>query len=99
VYIYKVAAVGSVSFAISPLTGIFNMVSTAGVFIAVAAAIISIQIISAKLPQWLSQKRQGIRHLDEQTKAAMKKQNKTTTIMVVVFVIMGLTVPTLLGLY
>jgi membrane protein insertase Oxa1/YidC/SpoIIIJ len=29
----------------------------------------------------------------------MKKQNKTTTIMVVVFVIMGLTVPTLLGLY
>jgi membrane protein insertase Oxa1/YidC/SpoIIIJ len=94
-----VATVGSISLAISPLTGIFDMVATSGVFIAIGAAIVAVQIISAKLPNWLSQKRQGIRHLDEQTKAAMKKQNKTTTIMVVVFVIMGLTVPTLLGIY
>jgi YidC/Oxa1 family membrane protein insertase len=75
------------------------MVTTGGVFIAIGGAIVAVQIVSAKLPQWLSQKRQGVRHLDEQTKAAMKKQNKTSTIMVVVFVIMGLTVPTLLGIY
>jgi hypothetical protein len=45
-----VATVGSISFAISPLTGIFDMASTAGVFIAIGAAIVAVQIISAKLP-------------------------------------------------
>jgi YidC/Oxa1 family membrane protein insertase len=55
--------------------------------------------VSSRLPNWLSQKRSGVKNVDQATKEAMKKSNKTQTIMTVVFVIIGLTAPVLLGLY
>lgn len=100
IFIYKTAVMGGVSLAVSPLTGIFNfLTASAGVYIPIAAAVIAVQIISGKLPNWLSQKRSGVKNLSEDQQAAMKKSNRTSTIMTVVFVIMGLTVPALLGVY
>ncbi|RKX65346.1 MAG: hypothetical protein DRP42_04920 [Tenericutes bacterium] len=58
-----------------------------------------VQYVSQKLPNHLSQKRKGIKNLDEATKQAMKKSQKTQTIMTVVFVILGVTLPLILGIY
>ncbi len=98
--VYKIASVGLFTFAVNPLSGMFGTGGGVGViYMLLATAIISVQIISSKMPTWLAKKRKGIKVLDEATKQQEKKSNRTMTIMLVVFVILGLTIPSLLGLY
>ncbi len=98
--VYKAAAIGNFSFAVSAFYGMFNM--GGGMFMLYLLVGITVgltQGISGKIPNWLSQKRKGIKNIDEATKKAMKKKNKTQNIMVGVFIFIGLTIPTLLAIY
>lgn len=97
--IYKIATMGAFVFALNPLKGIFNTGLMGFMYLLFALVIIGVQVLSTKLPNWLSNKRKNIKNLDEATKAQMKKSNRTMTIMLVVFIILGFTIPTLLGLY
>ncbi len=98
--LYKVAAFGKFSLSVSPIYGIFNLLFvTAGLYLIVAILVGVVQYISFKVPNHLAQKRQGIKNIDDATKAQMKKNGRITTIMLVVFVIIGLTIPTLLAIY
>lgn len=98
--LYKVAAFGPFLLSVSPLFGIFNIFfQTAGLYLIISIVVGMLQFLSFKLPTYLVQKRKGIKNLDEQTKIQMKKNGKMMTIMLVVFVFIGLTIPTLLSIY
>ncbi len=98
--LYKVAAFGKFSLSVSPMYGILHlMFVTAGLYLIVAILVGFVQYISFKVPNYLAQKRQGIKNIDDATKAQMKKNGRVTTIMLVVFIIIGLTIPTLLAIY
>jgi membrane protein insertase Oxa1/YidC/SpoIIIJ len=62
-------------------------------------ATVMMQFVSFKLPTWLSNKRKGVTHIDEKTKKQMKKTQKIGNWMIVFFLIMSITIPTLLALY
>ncbi len=97
---YKGAAIGLVDFTITPLSGIFSAGGiTSFVYLMLLLATITMQFTSFKLPTWLSQKRKGVTHIDEKTKKAMAKNQKVGNWMIVFFVIMSITIPTLLALY
>ncbi len=96
---YKIASIGMFSFAATPFFGMFNIGSMFIFYFLVAVGVGLSQGVSSKLPSWLADRRNGVRRLDEATKAARKKQNKMSNIMVGVFVFMGLTIPTLLAFY
>ncbi len=96
---YKVASVGSFVFSVSSLYGMFNTGSLFFAYLLVGLSVGLMQGISTKLPTWLANKRKGIKRVDEATKEAMKKQNKTQNILVGVFIFMGLTVQVLLAIY
>ncbi len=97
--IYKVASVGSFVFSVSSLYGMFNTGSLFFAYLLIGLSVGLMQGISTKLPTWLANKRKGIKRVDEATKEAMKKQNKTQNILVGVFIFMGLTVQVLLAMY
>jgi YidC/Oxa1 family membrane protein insertase len=97
--VYKIISVGQFSFSISSISGMFSVGSLFFAYLFVGIAVGFAQGLSSKLPRMLSNKRKGIKRIDEQTKKAMKKQNKTQNIMIGVFVFMGLIVPVLLALY
>lgn len=96
---YKLVIMGNFSWAISAWTGIFSGGGLLFLYLFVGITVGLIQGISSKLPSWLANKRKGIKRVDEATKAASKKQNRTQNIMVGVFVFMGLTVPALFAFY
>ncbi len=96
---YKVVFMGNFSFAVSAWYGIFNLGWLFILYLLVGISVGLVQGISSKLPTWLSNKRKGIKRIDEATKEAQKKQNKTQNIMIGVFVFMGLTVPALFAFY
>ncbi len=97
---YKGASIGLVDFTITPLSGIFSAGGiTSFVYLMLLLATITMQFTSFKLPTWLSQKRKGVTHIDEKTKKAMAKNQKIGNWMIVFFVIMSITIPTLLALY
>ncbi|BDV03820.1 MAG: hypothetical protein HPPSJP_5410 [Candidatus Hepatoplasma scabrum] len=96
---YKIISVGQFSFSISAISGMFSVGSLFFAYLFVGVAVGFSQGLSSKLPRMLSNKRKGIKRIDEQTKKAMKKQNKTQNIMIGVFVFMGLIVPVLLAIY
>lgn len=99
--VYKGASIGMVDFTVTPLSGLFGSGNAAASFIylLLLIAVIFTQFISFKLPTWLSNKRKGIQHIDEKTKAQMKKSNKVGNWMIVFFLIMSISIPTLLALY
>ncbi len=97
---YKLVIMGNFSWAISAWAGIFGEFGALFlVYLMVGIAVGLVQGISSKLPAWLANKRKGIKRLDDATKEAQKKNNKTQNIMVGVFVFMGLTVPALFAFY
>ncbi len=96
---YKVVIMGNFSWAISSFSGIFSGGWLLFVYLAVGISVGLIQGISSKLPTWLSNKRNGIKRIDEATKEQQKKQNRTQNIMIGVFVFMGLTTPALFAFY
>ncbi len=96
---YKVVFMGNFSWAVSSFYGIFNMGWLFLLYLMVGVSVGLVQGISSKLPTWLSNKRKGIKRIDEATKEASRKQNKTQNIMIGVFVFMGLTVPALFAFY
>ena len=97
---YKLVIMGNFSWAISAWSGVFGGFGALFlVYLMVGIAVGLVQGISSKLPAWLSNKRKGIKRLDDATKEAQKKNNKTQNIMVGVFVFMGLTVPALFAFY
>ena len=98
---YKIASIGPIIFGVSPLAGMFSGVGVIGItfYVLFIVAIGYIQFLSTRLPAWYADKRNGIKRLDEGTKAARKKQNKTQNIMVGVFVVIALILPLLIGLY
>lgn len=96
---YKIISVGQFSFSVSAISGMFSVGSLFFAYLFVGVAVGFAQGLSSKLPRMLSNKRKGIKRIDEQTKKAMKKQNKTQNIMIGVFVFMGLIVPVLLAIY
>ncbi len=96
---YKVVFMGNFSWAVSSFYGIFNAGWLFILYLMVGISVGLVQGISSKLPTWLSNKRKGIKRVDEATKEASKKQNKTQNIMIGVFVFMGLTVPALFAFY
>ncbi len=96
---YKVVFMGNFSWAVSSFYGIFNAGWLFIIYLLVGVSVGLVQGISSKLPTWLSNKRKGIKRVDDATKEAAKKQNKTQNIMIGVFVFMGLTVPALFAFY
>ncbi len=97
---YKVVFMGNFSWAVSAWYGIFNLgIGMLLLYLMVGISVGLVQGVSSKVPTWLSNKRKGIKTIDEATKAAAKKQNKTQNIMIGVFVFMGLTVPALFAFY
>ncbi|CRX37136.1 / yidC / Oxa1Ec /:655950 Reverse [Candidatus Hepatoplasma crinochetorum] len=96
---YKIISVGQFSFSVSAISGMFSVGSLFFAYLFVGIAVGFSQGLSSKLPRMLSNKRKGIKRIDEQTKKAMKKQNKTQNIMIGVFIFMGLIVPVLLAIY
>ncbi len=96
---YKVVFMGNFSWAISSFYGIFNMGWLLFLYLLVGVSVGLVQGISSKLPTWLANKRKGVKRIDEATKEAAKKQNRTQNIMIGVFVFMGLTVPALFAFY
>ncbi len=96
---YKVVFMGNFSWAVSSFYGIFNAGWLFMLYLLVGISVGLVQGVSSKLPTWLSNKRKGIKRVDEATKEAAKKQNKTQNIMIGVFVFMGLTVPALFAFY
>ncbi len=98
--IYKIAAFGQFYLSVSPFFGIFNLfVQSAGLYLIVGITVGLIQFMSYKLPTWLAQKREGLKNIDDATKKQMKKSSKVMNIMMVVFIFIGLTIPTLLSIY
>ncbi len=96
---YKVVFMGNFSWAVSSWYGVFNGGWLFILYLLVGISVGLVQGISSKLPTWLSNKRKGIKRVDDATKEAQKKQNKTQNIMIGVFVFMGLTVPALFAFY
>ncbi len=96
---YKVVFMGGFSWAVSSWYGVFNMGWLLFLYLMIGISVGLVQGISSKVPTWLSNKRKGIKRIDEATKEAQKKQNKTQNIMIGVFVFMGLTVPALFAFY
>lgn len=96
---YKIASIGAFSFAATPFFGMFNIGGMFFFYLLIAMGVGLTQGVSSKLPSYLADKRNNVRRLDEATKAARKKQNKVSNIMIGVFVFMGLTIPTLLAFY
>ncbi len=96
---YKVVFMGQFTWAVSSFWGMFNMGWFFLLYLLIGISVGLVQGISSKVPTWLSNKRKGIKTIDEATKAAQKKQNKTQNIMIGVFVFMGLTVPALFAFY
>ena len=98
--IYKIAAFGQFYLSVSPFFGIFNLfVQSAGLYLIVGVTVGIIQFMSYKLPTWLAQKREGLKNIDDATKKQMKKSSKVMNIMMIVFIFIGLTIPTLLSIY
>ncbi len=98
--IYKIAAFGQFYLSVSPFFGIFNLfIQSAGLYLIVGVTVGLIQFMSYKLPTWLAQKREGLKNIDDATKKQMKKSSKVMNIMMVVFIFIGLTIPTLLSIY
>ncbi len=96
---YKVVFMGGFSWAVSSWFGIFNTGWLFFLYLLVGISVGLVQGVSSKVPTWLSNKRKGIKRIDDATKEAQKKQNKTQNIMIGVFVFMGLTVPALFAFY
>lgn len=96
---YKVVAMGNFSWAVSSWYGIFNLGGVFILYLLVGISVGMVQGVSSKLPTWLGNKRKGIKRVDDATKEAQKKQNRTQNIMIGVFVFMGLTVPALFAFY
>ncbi len=96
---YKIVVMGNFSWAISSFSGIFSGGLLLFIYLAIGVSVGLVQGISSKLPTWLSNKRKGIKRVDDATKKASKKQNKTQNIMIGVFVFMGLTTPALFAFY
>ena len=96
---YKIASMGAFSFAVSAWYGIFHLGTMFILYLMVGLTVGLVQGVSSKLPTWLANKRKGIKRVDEATKKAMKKQNRIQNIMVIVFMVMGLTVPALFAFY
>lgn len=96
---YKVVFMGNFSWAVSSWYGVFNMGWLFILYLLIGASVGLVQGVSSKLPTWLANKRKGIKRIDDATKEAQKKQNRTQNIMIGVFVFMGLTVPALFAFY
>ncbi len=96
---YKVVFMGHFTWAVSSWYGVFHMGWLFILYLLIGASVGLVQGVSSKVPTWLGNKRKGIKTIDEATKAAQKKQNKTQNIMIGVFVFMGLTVPALFAFY
>ncbi len=96
---YKVAIMGNFSFSVSAWYGMFNLGLMFFLYLLVGITVGLVQGVSSKLPNWLSNKRKGVKRIDEATKKSMKKQNRTQNIMVGVFIFMGLTVPAMFAVY
>lgn len=96
---YKFVVMGSFSWAVSAWYGIFNLGLMFFLYILVGITVGLVQGVSSKMPNWLANKRKGIKRVDQATKDSMKKQNRTQNIMIGVFVFMGLTVPALFAFY
>lgn len=95
---YKLAVLGPIVFSNSVFSGLFS-IGGGGLYVLFAVLIIIVQYVQAKIPTWLSQKRQGIKYMDEKTRKQVKKSGKTQKIMLIIFTIMGFTVPLLLSIY
>ena len=96
---YKVAMIGNFSLAVTPFYGMFNMGAMVPAYMLLGVVVVMAQAFSSKVPQWLADKRKGVKRVDEATIAARKKQNRTQTVMIWIFAFMGLTVPSLLSIY
>ncbi len=96
---YKVVFMGQFTWAVSSWYGVFNLGWMFFLYLLIGISVGLVQGVSSKLPTWLSNKRKGIKRLDDATKEASKKQNRTQNIMIGVFVFMGLTVPALFAFY
>lgn len=96
---YKLTYLGNFAFSVSAFYGMFNIAGMFFLYLLVGLSVGLVQGVSSKLPTWLSNKRKGIKTIDEGTKQAMKKQNRTQNIMIGVFIFMGLTVPALFAYY
>ena len=96
---YKIAVMGNFSFSVSAWYGMFNLGLMFFLYLFVGITVGLVQGVSSKLPNWLANKRKGVKRIDEATKKSMKKQNRTQNIMVGVFIFMGLTVPAMFAIY
>lgn len=97
--IYKVASIGAFSFSASSFYGMFNISSMFIVYLMVGITVGFAQGVATKLPGWISNKKRGIKTVDDATKKALKKQRRTQNILVGVFIFIGLTVSVLLAIY
>ncbi|NQX83696.1 MAG: membrane protein insertase YidC [Mycoplasmataceae bacterium] len=93
---YKIGAIGGVAFGSSSLSALFGGAPAA---LLIMIPVCTIQYISFKAPTWLAKKRKGIKNIDEKTKEAMKKSNRMSNFMGIFFIIIGLTIPSLLAIY
>ena len=93
---YKIGEIAGVGFGESTLAALFGGAAAA---LLIMIPVVFVQYVSFKAPTWLAKKRKGVKHLDEKTKKAMKKSNKVANIMGIVFIVIGVTIPTLLAIY
>ena len=93
---YKIGSLAGIGFGQSAFSALFGGAAAALLLI---IPIVFVQYVSLKAPTWLAKKRKNVKHLDEKTKKAMKKSNRISNIMGIVFILIGLTIPSLLGIY
>lgn len=81
----------------SPFSGVFS--HHIYIYLLIAALLIPIQIISFKLPSWLSKKDQKKIYLTEKAKKEYKRTQTITNVISIVFVLMAFELPTSIGIY
>lgn len=92
----KEATLGPFSMSITPISAIFggNLV-----YIVIALMVIATQVVAFKLPAWLNKTKRKQKLLDAAAKKQMKTTNMITIVMIVVFAIIAVSVPTALCFY
>ena len=92
----KEASLGPFQMSVSPLTAIMN---GSLVYIVIAIMVIIGQVVAFKLPNWLNKTRQQKKLMDAGGRKQLKTTNLVTTIMIVVFAVIAISVPTALCFY
>ena len=92
----KESSLGPFSMSVSPISAILG---GSFLYIFIAIMVISCQIVAFKLPAWLNKQKKQQKMMDAAARKQFKTTNLITTVMIIIFAVIAISVPTALCFY